>query len=61
MASKNLPATLEVRTNKEKIGDDTQERAENEHELSRWKASGRLLALMLQLKVSKKLFVAAVH
>ena len=25
MASKNLPATLEVRTNKKKIGDDTQD------------------------------------
>ena len=63
MAGKNLPATFEVRTNKKKISDATQDSTDRKRtrtlEMDGWLI--RLLALILQLKVLKKLFVTTKH
>ena len=64
MVGKNLFATLDVRTNEEKkTFDDTQDSTDRKRaralEVDDWLI--RLLTLMLQLKVLKKLFVTAKH
>ena len=58
-----MHATLDFRTNEEKAGDDAQDSTDREeardHEVDGW--SIRLPALMLQLKLLKKLYAKAKH
>ena len=63
MAGKNLHATFDGRTNEKKAGDDTQDSTDRKEarvlELDGWAI--RLPALIVQLKLLKKLYATAKH